>query len=134
MRGGFAGNLKQNEFVLSLMPFSWTTVLMDVNIGTIFRGCAKRLAELESVSSESTGVDVFVNQTTNPDRDHVVETLKGMESLTLLKYYFQITNKAVDLEKPQLGGIKHRTLKMNVGMSIDEGDIINLSGYAQKDG
>ena len=57
-----------------------------------FRGCVKRLAELESVSSKSTYVDVFINQITNSDYDHVVETLKRMESLTLLKCYIQIIN------------------------------------------
>ena len=98
------------------------------------RGCVKRLAELESISSESTCVDMLINQVTNPDCDHVVETLKRMESLTLLKCYFHIINKAVDLEKSQLGGIKHRNLKinmdMNMDMNIDEREIINLSDYA----
>ena len=57
-----------------------------------------------------------------------------MESLTLLKCHFQIINKAADPEKPQLGGVKPRNLKMSMGMNIDEGEIINLSDYAQKDG
>ena len=67
--------------------------------GNSFRGHIKRLAGLRSVSSESTCVDVLFNQTTNPDHDHVVETLKGTENSTLTKCCFQAINKAADLEK-----------------------------------
>ena len=95
-----------------------------------FRGHIKRLADLRSVSSESTCVDVLFNQTTNPDHDHVVETLKGTENSTLTKCCFQAINKAADLEKPQVGGIEPRNVRTNA----DEGQIINLSDFAQKDG
>ena len=77
---------------------------------------------------------MLINQTTNPDCNHVVETLKGMERLTLLKCYFQIINKATDLEKPHLGQIKPRNLKIYMDMDVDEGEIINLSNYTLKDG
>ena len=51
----------------------------------IFRGCAKRLAELKSTSSESMRVGALTNQITNLDYDRSVETLKGEENLSLAK-------------------------------------------------
>ena len=47
------------------------------------RGCVKILAELESISPESTHAGMLINQTTYTDCNHAVEPLKGTESLTL---------------------------------------------------
>ena len=42
---------------------------------------------------------MFVNKIANQEYDHSLETLKVTEHLTLEKLYFQVINKAADLEK-----------------------------------
>ena len=64
------------------------------------------MAEFNSVSSDSTRLDVFFNQITNQDHDHAEEISKGVGNLTLGKYCFEVANEAADLENAAGESIK----------------------------
>ena len=98
-----------------------------------FRRHVKRLNELQSASSKSTHVDVIIAQITHPDHEHVVETLKGVEELTLCKCYFQVINKAADLEKLTENSITPRKAKMHMP-NHNESEPISLEKHAQPNG
>ena len=97
-----------------------------------FRDFIKRLAEFQSMSSESSHVDMLVNQIANQDHGHAVETLKGAENLTLEKRYFEVISKATDLGKITNESIKPRNTKINQHRGFHEDDLVNLKDYAQR--
>ena len=66
-----------------------------------WRDYVRQLAELNSSYSESTYVDIFINQIDHNDYLHTVETINAIPNYTLKDCYHAVNAKSQDIEYPK---------------------------------